>query len=361
MGKYLVSLHKAYIALYAVVSILHFLGLLLLCIAKIALPHQRLLTKNLAVVELLFCLNMVISYCTAINTNNNLVIQSLYTFFAALLFTEIRLTMLHIIFDRFLEIYVNIKYPLYMTRTKVLSVMASTWISSMVCATLGLLFKLLRTFDGKWRFQIFFCFALDIVILISAMTTQVYFFITVRKIRGLEVEVTGQPRESRVRLLIKKFKLPCYIVFTYIFFNLTSTIILAFIVYEDNKNKVALLINFSQSLVIVGVASDAFIYVYATGNVRKLLKSMFRRRNLQVSSVNDDTTYWAFMYLWIRMVKNETRKGKNEMDKFLNSQNIIPSVPGHFQVILEVRNKTSCRFCTACISNVSSYLSVYQL
>ena len=288
MTKYWVSLHKPLLVLYSILALLHFFGFLLLCKAKIEIQNQRLLTKNLAIVELLFCLTMMLFHSAKIDENKDWTIQCLNTFFAALSFTEIRMTILHLIADRFLQIFTNIKYTLYMTHEKVLVIMAVHWFTSLVCAIISLSLKVLDAFHGKWIFQGLFCLALDVIILISAKVTYIYFFMTVRKIKQLHANVTGQPRESRVELLKKNFKLPCYIVMTYILFNLSSTIILAFGEDANDQAHHYLLIGISQFFMILGFASDVCIYVFANGKVRILLRSMFKKSNLQsVNRVND--------------------------------------------------------------------------
>lgn len=289
MSTFLVSLHKAYIISYSIVASAHCCGFILLCKAKNNLPNQRLLTKNLAVTEMLFCINIVFSYFAAVNARNNLTVECLYTFFTALLFTEIRLTVLHLIFDRFLEIFTNIKYPLYMTQKKMLCIMVTHWIASTICATASLIIKLLNTHKGKWHFQALFCLVLDILILISAIATQVYFYITVQKIKVLEARITGRFRETRITVMMRKFKVPCYIVLTYIFCNLSSTVIFASLSYAENKETITIFLNFSQSLIIIGFTSDNVIYVFANANVRRLLRSIFKRRSVQASDSVDVT------------------------------------------------------------------------
>ena len=129
---------------------------------------------------------------------------------------------------------------------------------------------------------------LDITILISFIATYIYFYITVRRLRGMEARDTGQPAESGRNLLIKKFKLPCYIVVTYICFNLTSTIMFTTARFARNAEHTKALKRFGQVPTIVGLTSDAFIYVFVNRNVRKLLCSLCTTRNL--FSRRSDTT-----------------------------------------------------------------------
>ena len=275
MSEILVSLYKPYIASYSTVAILHFLGFLLLCKSKHDLPNQRLLTKNLALVELLFCMNMVTFYSVEISVHSTLTTKCLFVFFTALFFIEIRLTMLHIIFDRFLEIFTNIKYPLYMNHKKIMSLLAMHWFGSAVYAIISSVVRLLGIFQGQWPVQIFFCLILDIIILISAITTYLYFYTKVQKIQRLETSILDPPEDSAMTFLIGKFKQPCYIVLSYIFFNLTSTVMLTCSLHVHSRRQYEILQHFSHVPIIVGCISDASIYVFANRNVRKLLWTMF--------------------------------------------------------------------------------------
>ena len=93
---------------------------------------------------------------------------------------------------------------------------------------------------------------LDITILISGIATYIYFFFTVRKIGKIEARDTGQPQESRRQLLMKKFKLPCFIVMTYMLFNLTSAIMFTTSRYVTNQRRSKLLSVLAQLPIIVG-------------------------------------------------------------------------------------------------------------
>ena len=117
------SVPLIYLVVYLILAILHCVGLILLCKAENKIPNQRLLTKNLAVVEMLFCFNLVVYFSLLLNGKNAPILKYV-TSTDTVFFTEIRLSMLHLIFDRFFEIYTNIKYPVYMPLKKVLLLVA---------------------------------------------------------------------------------------------------------------------------------------------------------------------------------------------------------------------------------------------
>ena len=135
------------------------------------------------------------------------------------------------------------------------------------------------------RFSSFYLLTLDIIILISFMVTYLYFYSRVKQIRDVEsVNAVNRPSQNRHRLLFKKFKVPCYIVLTYICFNMSSTILLIYSIYESNEKLSRILYHSMDIPIVVGFTSDAFIYVVANKDVRKLLFNIFRREQIQRSN-----------------------------------------------------------------------------
>ena len=275
------SFQNVYVALYSVIAILHFLGLILLYKAKTNLPNQRLLIKNLSMVEMLFCMSMVIFCSFHVDASSGVIPQCLYAFFSTLFFIEIRLTMLHIIFDRFLEIFTNIKYPLYMSHRKIMFMITLHWCGTVFGAVVSSILRFRGTFTSKWSVETLFCLILDIIILISAVSTYFYFFIKVRKIRKNEASFEPSSEENAMNvLIIKKFRQPCYIVLTYLCFNLSSTIMFTTSLYVNNRRQHELLNGFSHIPIMVGLVSDAFIYVYADRDVRGLLFTILKGKRV---------------------------------------------------------------------------------
>ena len=171
-----------------------------------------------------------------------------------------------------------------MSFKKVMLLLVLHWGVSASCGIIRFVLIVLNGLGSSWKFMLILNMALDIAILISFITTYIYFYITVRRLRGLEARGSDQPSESGLDLLIKKFKLPCYIVVTYICFNITSTSMFTAGNYVHNAEHVNALKRFGHIPIIVGLISDAFIYVFANRNVRNLFCSFFIARNLWVRS-----------------------------------------------------------------------------
>ena len=277
-----VNFNKANIVVYSIVGILHFIGLILLSLSKSDLPNQRLLMINLAVAEISFCLTRVVSCSVELreDASEDLIEHILDEFCTTLFAIEIRLTMLHVIFDRFLEIITNIKYPMYMTHKRMLMVIVIHWLISLGSATTS--FSLRSISSRRMQFTFFMKLILDVIILISAIATYLYFYKIVCKVRATEARTAGQPEESGITLLLTKFKLPCYIILTYICFNLASTILLVTSRYMSSDKQKEILFEFSHVPMMIGIFSDAILYVFANKNVRDLLWHVFRKRSINV-------------------------------------------------------------------------------
>ena len=105
-----------FIAGHSLPTALHMVGILLLYKIKGGVRNQRVITLNLAIAEMLFCLvNVIILIISLMNMSlSSRYIVNLYCLFGPL-FCVIRFAILHIIIDRFLYIWLNIKYPIYLS------------------------------------------------------------------------------------------------------------------------------------------------------------------------------------------------------------------------------------------------------
>ena len=101
---------------------------------------------------------------------------------------------------------------------------------------------------------------------------------TGRKVRELENINNREPRPGNISLLREKFVLPCYIVCTYVFFNLASMVLAMTARYLDHDRKVYLSLGVASYILdIIGFISDACIYVFANRNVRRFIYSVVRK------------------------------------------------------------------------------------
>ena len=121
--------------------------------------------------------------------------------------------------DRVLEIKVNIKYPIYMSLKMILFIIVTHWGASAVFGIILFCLAALINISDSAPFKLIPNIVLNITILISLITTYIYFYITVRTLKSLEARDAGQTPESGLDLLIKKFKY--YVISLYHTFALT--------------------------------------------------------------------------------------------------------------------------------------------
>ena len=133
---------------------------------------------------MLFCFNLVVHFSLLLNGNNAPILK--YVTSDTVFFTEIRLSMLHMIFDRFLEIYANIKYPVYMSLRKVLLIVLMNWTISAACRVINFVLTISDNPGDSYVFTMMLNMLLDIIILISFKTTYLSFYIAVQRFNMLK-------------------------------------------------------------------------------------------------------------------------------------------------------------------------------
>ena len=98
------------------------------------------------------------------------------SFFFSLFYVEIHLSILHIIFDRFLEIFTNIMYPLYMSRKRIMLLVVIHWIVSIVISTVLVVLIAESKYDADKYYQFINFIFWDLAISLSAIATYIYFY-----------------------------------------------------------------------------------------------------------------------------------------------------------------------------------------
>ena len=267
------------IAAYALLSLLNVAALLLMYKTKWDLPNQYRLTMNLAVTEMCCCCYMAIRFSILLAENWREDWSKVDTFVSGLFYAEHRFNLLHIIADRFMEIYTNVKYPLYMSTKKLTRIIGSLWLLAFSFALTCLILRLTGQPNTSLRITVFTISGLDVLIFLFAVGTYTYFYLKVRRIKISARRNDGSPQQE-LSLVWKKFKLPCYIALTYVLFNLTSTLTIAKAYYQKhqkrNLDEYSRLMYIAVILDLVGFLSDTLIYLFLNKNVRKQLLSTFR-------------------------------------------------------------------------------------
>ena len=267
--------HIVWASLSGLTAILHMIGVVLLWLLKSEL-NQILILINLAVAEMMLYLNLAtLSIFTAS--------QIPYMSLTMLFFLAIRMLMVILVGDRFVEIFLNIKYPMIITRERVSRLIILIWITSSVY---GLSFGLFTVFgdtksgmNTSFYIHNYITVTIDAVFTICAIITYSYFYMKIRKIAIKD----HSQRPNRTLKCGRNFnyKIPFLIVATYLAFNVTSTALFQLRHYEHVPETRDLLLNLAKFFQIAGSISDAFIYIGLQENVINFFKRkiMTRKHN----------------------------------------------------------------------------------
>ena len=295
------------IAGYAIPTILHIVGVVLLYKAKRQLPNQRILTMALAIAEMLFCLRAIIhNTMWLVGLTSTWGYNLSYVFLKTLLMNATRFTMLHIIVDRFLDIWLNLKYPLYINQYKLKIIVICQWIFGLLLAILSLLLVLFKiiSIQSFLRLAIVAKSCLDVVIIIVALVTFIYLFM---KVKSVIHRTNSQQRRQRKQsgpttTAWYKVRVPFLMVATFIVFNAGGFILFIINHKLHNDNRTTALYCSFAILDICGWTSDALIYIFCRKRVRRLLVNRWSglaRNKVRLSR-------------WSRMARNQVGALKME-------------------------------------------------
>ena len=267
------------IAGYSLPAFLHGVGIILLYKAKGILPNQRIITINLAVAEMLYCLLLVIHHVlllTRIELSMNsktimyyqFVVRALNHFF----YYTIRFAMFHIIIDRFLYIWLNIKYPLCINKRTLIKCIICQWTLGGFMSGISHLLVRLRINIKHIKYILSYVkIAMDAIIFITALATVLYLFKTVKRAsRGYVIQDRGQIRTSRIWV---RLKIPLLMVGTFVMFNISATMCWSYTIYTGRRSLVVVIVILNTC----GWCFDVLIYVFLQRKVRLLITSFCRK------------------------------------------------------------------------------------
>ena len=274
---------------YSLPTVLHVVGIILLYKAKGGLPNERIITLNLAIAEMLFCVLNVI-FCIIVLSDPLLTSTQIMILFciSATFFFSTRFAVLHVIIDRFLDIWLNIKYPLYMINKKLRFAIVTQWILGFIFATIIIFLVSFNFISINTVAAIRVC--LDIIILIAAVVTFTYLFL---KVKNLE-NITQGKEHNRISSILVNFKIPMLMVATFVVFNISGSICY-FVRTNEYRSAVF------EVLSICGWCSDALIYIFLQKRVRRLLplKCCRRAKENNIADVQLNQLPWLILKICI--------------------------------------------------------------
>ena len=164
---------------FTVCAIVHAAGMFLLFKVKSKPKSQRIITFNLALVEFLYSIFHIYENTKAMVTGINWMLNLKYpeVMIMVLFLTMIRFIMFYLMFDRFLDIKLHMRYQVYFTSQKVIFVLKMMWL---VSAALALTVMLLNHFAYSLLTLQAFCvlmfIVMDIIVAVNWIMTYLYLY-----------------------------------------------------------------------------------------------------------------------------------------------------------------------------------------
>ena len=258
-----------FLAGYTIAFVLHCIGIILLYNIKMRLFNQRLILLNMAASECLFCLSEVIQWTRfdLLQYSNYQIYGTAYCYIERLgsyvSFISSKLLMIYLLMDRFLDIYLSLKYRLYFHKSITLAIIALLWgIAATVATILDVIYKC-RALSELIRVYI----ALHVTTLVLIMLTYSYFYIRLRNsIKFRKVNSPTPLTRHRNNLMV-----PFLITLAYAVFNFTGMILLAILHFKKTFPSLSTLKAIymtAMCLIIIGWISDATIYILLQNSIR---------------------------------------------------------------------------------------------
>ena len=266
-------------------GLLHVIGIILLFRIRNDFFNQITIMINLAVTETLYCINLsTVFICKIIMTEEKwdtmIHLKTFTLMFEMSTFTVNKLVVLYLILDRFLDIKLHMRYPLYFRRSTVISTLSLLWTFGAFYAFIqGALYnrKIIEA-RKAWRTHDFVSMTLDTIIILSAIITYSFFFYKTRTM----LKNDNSQRATRCRINFNrhlfKFVVPFLILATYLIFNVTSSSLFLLRRFTDNVNTKAILLHIAWLVRVLGFFSDTLLHIFLQKDVRVFIKSKFRWR-----------------------------------------------------------------------------------
>ena len=294
-------------------SSFHLFGIVLLYRMKRTEHNQTLLIINLSATELLYsCHQSLFTILKILDRNNHFAVTTTYWIIVLSSLTANKLMILYIILDRFADIHLHMKYPIFFTKARVIKIVCALWTISVVYGTTIAILavwgnKLRNPFKGKSiyiRSYNYVSLTLDAIITLIAVTTYLYFYnkvsSIVKRTSRQSVIYKGIRHRKKTMILekthIKKFLIPFLMIATYLLFIVSSTV--CFQVRRrhpslDESTKRHLL-DAGYICIALGYLSDAVLYVFLQKSVRKwVIRHFIRIFSMSLKDRNLSVTYSA--------------------------------------------------------------------
>ena len=268
-------------------SAFHLFGIVLVCRMTMTASNQKLLITNLSSTELLYSLIMSTQTILKMLCLDRHVIFVIFYWIVLLIsFAANKLMMLYLILDRLADIYLHMRYPLFITKARVVKILVALWMLAFIYGAIISVLSFsennfLNSFHGESDYiqsYNYVMLAIDTTITIVAVTTYLYFYSKVSSIVK-RTRSQGKQIKDMNRNYRKKFLIPFLMVATYLAFNVISTVLFTVrrqsVTLDKHSNE--LLLDIGRIFVMVGFVSDAVLYIFLQKSVRKSITSFWSK------------------------------------------------------------------------------------
>lgn len=218
--------------------------------------NQRIIITSLCVGESTFLVVWIVRFSLVLQKNRDHAIFDYVQYLVRVTVACQYIITMHVIAaDRFLEVYLHLKYKALVTRRLVLLVVSGSWCVSVIfAATLVTLSQTVFTITSMDRFLFHLVFVADLSFLLSAVCIYTYLYIKYRQMKATERK--NNPFLSNNRGF---FSAPLLIILTNVLFQNTASFLSMSDYLSIKKNPYVRQI--SLLLFGLGYISDPLIYI----------------------------------------------------------------------------------------------------
>lgn len=207
--------------------------------------------------------------------------------------TTYLLTMIFLTIDRLLDILLNIKYALYITKTKVKTILTALWIFNIMTSISVVIVYKYFDIDVNVLLPTYIYPSLDVVFIAVAFTTYGFIFHKYRQTRVppcLRQSHIRPPRRVKQNIFSvfkrSRFYIPVLLITTFLIFMVIGDLVYLIVVVV-NGNKTFLAITLCHISFAFSYLSDAVIYILIKPSVKDLLMKKLGLYDYNNSSANE--------------------------------------------------------------------------
>lgn len=228
--------------------------------------------------------------------------------------------MIYITVDRLMEIFLNIRYPVFWDETKTKILTGITWFIGLITFIVVSLLKHYNNFDWEDAFFKFFYPVLEFAFLIIAFFTYGFIFHKYKQTRIIPaVTVNNNKIQKRRRSTVdifrkSRFYVPLLLILTFAVFMIGADLTYLFVVTLGDVSEETATFVYNGCFISYTISNlaDAYIYIFMNPEVKRLL---FKKLHIASLSGSPENTFAM-----------ETSKSPNPSVNYnLRTMNEIPS------------------------------------